>query len=580
MLERLQVRDLALIASLDLEPGPGLNLVTGETGSGKSILLDSLGFALGSRASAELVRSQAEAAQVTASFSPGPEWARRWKPWFAEKGLPWEDGQLILKREISRSGKGRAWINGEASPVGLLAELGRSLVDFHGQHDHQALLRVEEHRGILDRFGGLDAELKAVAEAWEAHRQLRRLLEGPQGDAGSRRRQLEFLDFQLSELEALAPREGEWPGLRESASLQASAGKRAEALARAQASLAGEEEGALAKTQEAWAALKRLAEMDSRHAGLAEQLERGLLELKDVADSLRGAAESLELDPAELERLQGRLHAWEALSRKHRCEPEALPAVWAGLSEEQASLRLLLEDEAGLRLKLAEAARVYAGAALKLGRAREGAAGRLGTALGAELRELLGAQACFEVQVRRRLDAAGEFELEGSGCRGDAQGVEDVEFLFSPNAGEPLKPLARIASGGELSRLALALKGVFSGLEGAASLVFDEIDAGISGRVAGLVGARIAALAGRHQVLCITHLPQIACLPARHFKVSKRSEGGLTRTELEVLDGPGRVRELASLVADAEPGSSALAHAQALLQAASAAGKQKSSAKH
>jgi DNA repair protein RecN (Recombination protein N) len=565
VLERLEVRDLALIDALNLEPGPGLNLVTGETGSGKTLLLDALGFAVGGRASADLVRAQADSVQVTAVFAPPAAWARRWKPWFDEKGLPWEDGQLLLKRELQRGGKGRAWINGEAAPMAVLAELGQALVDFHGQHDHQSLLRVAEHRETLDRFGTPDEALERVAQAFDAAQALRRDLEGPGGDPQARRRQLEFLDFQVREMEDLAPKDGEWESLRSAAGLQAGAGKRAEALAAAHSSLNGEEQGALAGLQQALAALRRLPEGDPSRRALLGRLESLMLELRDVGEGVRSALDTVELDPAALERLQARLHAWEKLAHKQQCPPQDLAQAFGRLRGERDGLAELLRDEEGLKKALERAREAYASAALALGAARDQGAARLIKVLTKELQELVGPGALFTVRLKRREDPAGPFLVGGTPCRGDRGGVDDVEFLFAPNPGEQPKPLARIASGGELSRLALALKTVFSRQEGAPSLVFDEIDAGISGRVAALVGDKIAALARRHQVFCITHLPQIASLPARHFKVSKSSAKGRTVTTVLPLDAQGREAEVASLLGGEAAGASALAHARELL---------------
>jgi len=565
VLERLEVRDLALIEHLVLEPDEGLNLVTGETGSGKSLLLDALGFVLGARATVDLVRAQADSVLVTAVFSTPDAWARRWKPWFESKGLPWEDGQILLKRELHRAGKGRAFINGEAAPVGLLAEIGQALVDFHGQHDHQSLLRVQEHRDTLDRFGAFDDLLAKLGLAFEEAQACQRRLEGLAGDPQALRRHLEYLEFQAGEFEDLAPKESEWDSLRDAASLQATAGKRAEALGQADAALSGDEQGAVVGMRQALVALKRLSEADPSRMALIGRLEQAFLELVDVADGVRSALDSIDLDPAALERLQGRLHAWEKLAGKHHCPPQALPDAWRRLKEELDGLADITRNEESLKLDLARARKNYSALALNLSVARAKVAARMAKALTGELRRLVGAQALFGVRQIRREDPSGPFIVDGRPCRGDKGGVDDVEFLFAPNPGEEPKPLAKIASGGELSRVALALKTIFSKLEGAPTLVFDEIDAGISGRVAALVGEKIATLARRHQVFCITHLPQIASLGARHFKVSKRGVEGRTVTGIEILDPAGREKEVASLLGGEAAGASAMAHARELL---------------
>jgi DNA repair protein RecN (Recombination protein N) len=572
MLERLQVRDVALIESLDLDLGPGLNLITGETGSGKSILLDALGFVLGGRATSDLIRAQAEQASVSAVFAPPAAWLKRWRPWFEDKGLPFDEQAVLLKRELNRAGRGRAWINGEPCNVGVLAELGSGLVDFHGQHQNQALLRPGEHLEYLDRFGALDAERLALSAAYDGVLARRQALEGPAGTPQERQRALELLGFQLAELAELAPQAGELAGLRARVELQATAGRRGEMVARAAGLLGEDEASAVATASLALGELRRLAGLDPGKQALVEQLERGLVELKDVASALADEAQAQELDPRELERLQARLHAWESASRKLRCPDDELPQAWERLKAEQAALLAALEDEGALKAALESAKRAYSEAAQHLSSAREKSAARMVKAMTRELQELIHPKALFTVRLARRFDEDGPYQIEGRSCKGDRSGVDDVEFLIAPNPGEAPKPLARIASGGELSRVTLALKTVFSRQEGAPCLVFDEIDSGISGRVAALVGSRILGLAGRHQVLCITHLPQIACLPAKHVRVWKEVAKGQTTTRAQALDRGGREAELAALIGGEAPGDSALAHARELLGQAQASG--------
>lgn len=570
MLERLSIRDVALIERLELELAPGLNLITGETGSGKSILLDALGFVLGGRATAELIRGQAELAQVSAVFAPPSAWMKRWRSWFDEKGLPFDEQAVLLKRELSRVGRGRAWINGEPCNVGVLAELGTGLVDFHGQHDNQSLLRPGEHLEYLDRFGGLDAERLALSAALDGVLARKQALEGPAGSPEEKRRALELLAFQLAELAELGPQAGELESLRSKVSLQASAGRRGEMVAKAAALLGSDEGSAVASASIALGELRRLAALDPSKQALAEQLERGLAEMKDVASELADEAQAQELDPRELERLQARLHAWEAAARKLRCPEDELPQAWERLKAEQAALMNALEDEGALKQALEAAKADYAKAGIALSQAREKAAARMVKAMTRELQELINPKALFTVRLARRYAADGAYRVDGQACRGDRSGIDEVEFLIAPNPGEAPKPLARIASGGELSRVTLALKTVFSRQEGAPCLVFDEIDAGISGRVAALVGGKILGLAGKHQVLCITHLPQIASLPALHVRVSKSTAKGQTQTQAQVLDAEGRQAEVAALIDGEAPGPSALAHARELLSQAGA----------
>ena len=570
MLERLNIRNVALVQSLDLDWSAGLNLITGETGSGKSILLDALGFALGQRASVELIRQQAESAQVEARFAPPESWRKAWNPWFEAKGLKQPGKSMSLSRELGRQGRGKAWIDGQSVAVSVLAELGLGLVDFHGQHDHQALLRVAEHQVFLDRFGSLDAPAQAVREAWAKLQDARRALLGTGLSPAERKQRLDFLDFQIRELEELHPKAGEAAELLATVSLQASGAKRAELFSRASEALSQDEAGAVTQAEAALGALKRLSELDPRQEELAQQLDRALVELRDVAERTREAGEGLNLDPQELERLQGRLHTFERLAKKHQVETGGLPELYARLREERQSLQFLMEDEDGLKALVSKAETAFASTALALSQAREKAAAAMVKALSRELQELVSPNALFTVRLERRFDPAGPFQVEGEAVQGSADGIDDVEFLFAPNLGEAPKPLARIASGGELSRVTLALKAVLSRQEGAPCLVFDEIDSGISGRVAAVVGQKILSLAKKHQILCITHLPQIASLPSRHISVSKRTDKGQTFTEAVFLDDGGRQKEVASLLAGKEAGESALANARELLEAASA----------
>lgn len=568
MLSRLEIRDFALARSLDLDFAPGLNLITGETGSGKSILVDALGFALGERANAELIRAGAESLRVTAVFQPAEAWAQRQASWFADKGLPWEDGELHLRRELAKTGRGRAWINGESVPVSVLAELGHALVDFHGQHEHQSLTRVQEHADLLDRFGGLD-ELKArVRAAWSAWDQKRLALEGPGLSPAERAQREEFLDYQVRELEGAKLKAGEWAALKSAAQLQSSLGKRAELLERLDSALEDGEGGAIDKAGLALGELRRLASLDAQAEAWAQRLDESLAGLREVSASLRDYRESLNLDPGALERDQSRLAQLEALGRKHAADEAGLLEALTRFKAELQALRFAQEDLEGLRQAVAKAALAYAGEAEALSQAREKAAAKLIKQLTPEVQALLSPKATFSVSVRLREAADGAFELRGKRCAGGPQGSDQVELLFAPNPGEGVKPLAKIASGGELSRLTLALKSVLLSKEGASAMVFDEIDTGVSGRVAQLVGERISALARQAQILCITHLPQIASRPGLHLKVSKRVEGGKTETLVQSLQGAEREREVASLMDGAELSATGLDHARELLRAA------------
>lgn len=550
MLTRLAVRDLAVISEAELEPGAGFTVLTGETGAGKSLLVDALGLVLGDRGSATLVRGGAERASVSAEFDAPDSDALRTA--LETRGLP-PEAELILHRQMGADGRSRAWVNGVPMPLAALRELGEPLVEIHGQHEHHALARPAYQRELLDAFAGAETLAAKTAQAAGTVREAETALAEARKAVAGRDARLEFLRFQHRELEELSPREGEYDELNGEYEALRHRERSEEALAAALAALDEGEAPALATLAAAREALARLP----AGVGLAEAADL-LAQAEALADeavrALRRRAEA-EADPARLEWLNERIARYQALARKHECAPGELADRQAGIEAEIADL-----DEGGDRLArleraLAAAKGEYGEAAAALSRKREKAAPRFAAAVTRAARELGMPQARFETALAPLED--------DDAC--PPGGRERVVFQVSTGAGQAPGPVAQVASGGELSRLALAVEVLASGGAGVPVMVFDEVDAGISGRVAELVGRRLKALAARRQVLCVTHLPQVAALADHHYAVSKAVEGGASTARVQALDAERRVEAVAAMLGGVRVGESARSHARELI---------------
>jgi DNA repair protein RecN (Recombination protein N) len=551
----LSVVDLALIDRLRLELEPGLNVFTGETGAGKSLLIDALGLATGARADTTLVRHGADAARVTALFDRLPE-------------------PLIAAREVSAAGRSTARLDDEPVTAARLGEVTGRLVEIHGQHDQQRLLDERWQRDLLDAFGGHEALRGTTAAAVDRWRENRTLLGTLELDPRELTRRLELAEHEANEIAAARLRPGEADEIR--GRLEAS--RHGETIARGGATaaeaLAGEEGSARERIAIATREVRDLGHLDSRYEPLAERLAGLEAELVDVVETIRELAESVDHDPAELERLSERLSAIHALERRYGDDEAAVIAHGERASAEADRLRGL-DDERALRQ--ADDARLLervAAAAADLSAARRTAAAGLGAAVEGVLVELGFPAGVFEVGLGRRPadDDEPAVEVDGDALAFDASGIDQVVFRLAPNAGEPARPLARIASGGELSRVALAIRQVLAEADDTATLVFDEIDSGIGGRSADPIGRSLWLLGRRHQVLCVTHLPQIAAHADAHFRIAKRERDGRTVTEVARLDGDERVREIGAMLGGevAATSEAALASARELLDRADA----------
>jgi len=545
----LDIRNVVLIEALRLEPGAGLGVLTGETGAGKSILLDALGLALGGRGDAGLVRAGADAARVTAGFEvpvAHPVWAL-----LTENDLEVEDGgPILLRRQVKPDGGSRAFINDQPVSVALLREVGALLVEVHGQNDERGLLAASGHRALLDAYAGLTGELAAVRTAHAAWRAAATAEAEAKAALEADRKDREWLDHAIAELRTLGAEPGEEARLAEARAAMQKGARLADDLGAAATAIA---EGSERLSQ----AARRLDRMGGEHPLLDEALaalDRALLEASDADQGLAAATAALEADPARLEATETRLFALRAMARKHRCEADQLPALQETL---EARARALVAGEDGLAVLSAAvlaAARDYQQAADALGTARAAAAVRLDAAVMAELEPLKLGAARFRTGI-----AALAEEQWG------ADGRERVAFEVSTNPGADFGPLIKIASGGELSRFVLALKVALAGEGVAGTLIFDEIDRGVGGAVASAIGERLARLASRTQVLVVTHSPQVAARGRQQMRIQKASDATGTRTDVVVLDEGGRLEEIARMLSGAEVTDEARAQAARLL---------------
>jgi DNA repair protein RecN (Recombination protein N) len=539
MLAALSIRDIVLIDRLDLEFGPGLCVLTGETGAGKSILLDAFTLAIGGRGDASLVRRGASQGQVTASFELAPD--HPVLRLLADNGLE-TDGLLILRRLQSADGRTRAFINDVAVGVQLLREVGQTLVEIHGQHDDRALIDPSGHRDLVDAFGGLGGEASAVASAWQAWKSAEDERARHEGEIAAIRANADYFNHALDELQRLDPQTGEEEALASRRQLMMNAEKIAGELNEAFDALAGEGTSGARLA----AALRRIERQvgagGTLLASVAEALERVLSETNAARAKIEEALAATAFEPQELERAEERLFALRSLARKHRVGVDDLPAFVARLETELAAL-----DQGETRLEALTAATVaareaYAAAAMSLSESRKAAAEGLDAEVAAELAPLR----LDKARLFTRVETVGVYD-------GGPHGIDRVAFWARTNPGTEPGPLMKVASGGELARIILALKVVLAARGSAPTLVFDEADAGVGGATAAAVGERLARLGAKVQVLAVTHAPQVAALANEHMLIAKEAvhgpDGETMATRVAVLDGERRREEIARMLA-------------------------------
>jgi DNA repair protein RecN (Recombination protein N) len=571
MLAELRIRDLGVIDDARLEVSAGLNVLTGETGAGKTMVVDALALLLGGRADPGAVRSGRPAALVEGRLHTGddPQVAAA----LATAGVEDEDGEVVVARQVLAEGRSRAQLQGRMATVAAVAEIVRPLVEVHGQHEFQDLLRPGVQRDLLDRYAG-DAALDrraAFGSGWRRLRAVTRELDDLTTRAREREREIDLLRHQLEELDAAQVRVGESAELAAEAERLEHAESLQQAAALAHQLLEGDDDAGVATALGAAARTVQGPGGHDRALGeLAERAQALAAEVADLASGLRAYAEAVLVDPARLEEINQRMAQLRDLERKYG-DDEAAVLAYAGQAAER-----LAELEGGslrseaLEAESAELRRDLAATGTELTAARRAAAARLGEAVRVELADLAMPAAQVEVAVEQDPDTDG-LEVDGHRLAATEDGLDRVEFRLAAHPGAPLRPLGRAASGGELSRVMLALRVVLAAVDRTPTLVFDEVDAGVGGRTAAAVGHRLAELARRHQVLVVTHLPQIAAHADRHFTVEKRSDEGTTSTDVRLLDGAGRVGELSRMLSGMEGSGHAQAHAEELLAAASAA---------
>jgi DNA repair protein RecN (Recombination protein N) len=569
MLKTLRIRNLVTIEDLSVEFGPGLNVLTGETGAGKSIVVDALGLAMGERGDSALVRSGADRSVIEAAFdgpASGPLAAL-----LVERGLDAGGEALVVRRELAASGSGRVLINGSPSTVSILREIGDDLVDLHSQHEHQGLLGPERHLDLLDSFGGNEAARAGLFAAYRDVVEAESRVKGLNDLGRAGRVRAETLQETLREIRGLDPKPGELEALRRDRAILQKGVQVTELLDESIARLDAGDDPAIASLYAAERRVAELGRIDPSLASLAVRLESARLELEDARDTLSAYRDRLDFDPARLESIESRRAALERLLLKWGPGEDDARSAAELAERELATIDDLDAEVAEAERHRAAARAAYVAAAGVLSKRRESAAARLAPAVAAELKPLAFGKARFEVVLTPSRGVKAENDVTGIPFH--PAGAERAEFYLAANPGEAARPIGRAASGGELSRLMLALHVVLDAAVPGRVLVFDEVDAGVSGSVAAAVGARLARLAARHQVLCVTHLPQVAAHADGHYHVAKRVAVGRTHTEIVPLMGEARVDELARMLGGRQATAASRENAAELLAEAAAVGR-------
>jgi DNA repair protein RecN (Recombination protein N) len=543
-LRRIVLRDFVIVQSLDLDLDRGFSVLTGETGAGKSILVDALQLALGARADSGVVREGASRCEIAAEFDA----SATLNPWLEEQGFPVEEA-LLLRRTIDADGRSRAWVNGSAATMSQLKALADGLVDIHGQHAWQSLTRSDAVRNLLDAYAGI--QTAAAQQGWTEWRARKKALEVAKERQASLQQERERLSWQITELDKLAPQVGEWEELNTQHSRLANAQGLLDASQAAVAALDDQDPSAASLIHRALAALRSQAHIEPGFSSPIEALEAALAQVQDSVHSLHQYARHTDQDPASLEALDQRLAQWMSLARRYRRPPEELAAVLAQWQEELSQVSQGLDLDA-LQQAERSAWQAFASELKALTKLRQQAAPRLSKSV-TDTMQTLGMQGGrFEVGLQK-LDEP------------QAHGWEQVEFLVAGHAGVTPRPVGKVASGGELSRIALAISVVTSRLGQAPTLIFDEVDSGIGGAVAHTVGQLLRLLGKDRQVLAVTHLPQVAACADHHLLVSKQRSGRQTVSTVQAIAQDGRVNELARMLGGSESSAVSLAHARELL---------------
>ncbi|HHT48995.1 MAG TPA: DNA repair protein RecN [Firmicutes bacterium] len=571
MLRELVIENFALIERLNLEFGPGFNIMTGETGAGKSIIIDTVSLLLGGRSSTEQVRVGADAAQIEGVFEleSRPELLDLLTDW----GIPIGDDQLlVVNREINKSGRSRCRMNGQIVTVLTLNKVGQFLMDIHGQHEHQSLFSAVSQRELLDRFGGepLKKQADQVGELYRRWQGVKRELAALEMDEAEEKRRLELIDFQLQEIEAAQLQPGEEEELSRERELLAGAERLYASISEAYQLFYGAEESSSVLDQlDAGAeALARAVEIDPGLQQWVEATTQVACQLEEVTREIRSYRERILFDPERLNQVEERLDEIAKLKRKYGHSIPEIIAYAAKLKAELNSLTDRSERQQALAQELRRVEEELAGAVLALSTLRRETAERLDRAVTEQLHEVNMGKTVFKIALHRVVDEEKGLLIEDEPLAVGKDGIDQVEFLVAPNPGEGLRPLAKIASGGELSRLMLVLKVILAEEDQIPTMVFDEIDTGIGGRTAQAVAEKLFLLGRTHQVICVTHLPQIASMAHRHFYIEKKTFNERTMIQVRALGKNERVEELARMLGGAEVTTTTREHAREMLQLA------------
>lgn len=547
MLRTLHIRDFVIVDQAEIQFATGFTVFSGETGAGKSILIDALSLALGARGDASVLRESAARTDISAVFDP-PESLHAW---LKEHEFDIDDA-LVLRRVVDNQGRSRAFINGLPVTLGQLRELGEKLVDIHGQHAHQSLLKTASQRDLLDAQGGHLPLLRLVQQAWQQWQQAEKTLASAQKNAAALQEERERLEWQLSELGRLALQQGEWDAISNDHNRLAHAKALLDGATQALAALSEEDGSAQHALNAASHHLRQLLRHDTQLQGVYDAIESARIASSEAVSDLNSYLDKLELDPAGLAHAEQRLSAIFDMARKFKVEPEELPALqlaWENqLAESQNAGNI-----AALVQQAQEAAAHYHDLAEQLSKARQ------------KISKNLTKQVTDVMQTLAM--KGGVFDIRLTGCEPSAHGNENVEFLVAGHAGTRPKPLAKVASGGELARISLALSVIASQAARVPTLIFDEVDTGVGGAVAEVVGRLLRQLGERHQVLCVTHLPQVAARGAQHYEVKKSTSGTSTLSIIEALDEHGRVNEVARMLGGLKITDTTRKHAKEMLLA-------------
>ena len=546
MLRTLSIHDFVIVDAIELEFASGFSVFTGETGAGKSILIDALALALGGRGDASVVREGAARADITADFAVSAEA----EGWLLTNAFQVEEGGVLLRRVIDNAGRSKGFINGIAATATQLRELGEMLVDIHGQHAHQSLLKSDAQRQLLDTQAGLQDEAKTVAAAFRSWRALSRQREEFERNAKNVMVERDRLEWQVNELDKLAAKPGEWDEVSNEHSRLSHAASLIDGAQEALNTISEAEQPMLSQLMSLNSKLEKLADIDAGLKPIIDLLEPARIQLQEAVYGLNDYLGRVELDPERLRSVEARMSDLHATARKFRVQPEDLPAELDSLAAQLKQLAAAT-DMASLRAEEDKAQAAYLVLAKKLGKARTKAAAALGAAVTAAMQDLS--------------MSGGRFSVALEPCEPAAYGIEQVEFLVAGHAGTTLRSLAKVASGGELARIALAISVITSASTATPTLIFDEVDSGIGGGVAEVVGRLLKRLGHDRQVLCVTHLPQVASQANQHFEVSKASSGGKPVSRIQALDAKARVEEVARMLGGLEITATTRKHARELL---------------